>query len=100
MEVNIHFCTRNSDFASIVKQLSLIMSELAVLESKDELDCGFNSIELGGECIGTVEMLPEPGDNEENFFPYNCHDLSDDADALASAGWGCDEDYGGYGDYD
>ncbi|NBT88508.1 MAG: hypothetical protein EBT51_09430 [Flavobacteriaceae bacterium] len=99
MEVNIHFCTRNSDFASIVKHMSLIMSELAVLESKDELDCGFNSIELNGECIGTVEMLPEPGDNED-YYPYNCHDLSDDADALASAGFGTDEDYGYYGDYD
>ena len=28
--------------------------------------------------------------------PYYSHDLSDEADALASAGWGTDEDYGGY----
>ena len=29
----------------------------------------------------------------ENTFPYSVHDLSDDADALASAGLGTDEDY-------
>ena len=28
--------------------------------------------------------------------PYYSHDLSDEADALASAGWGTDEDYGAY----
>ena len=27
--------------------------------------------------------------------PAGSYDLSDDADALASAGWGSDEDYGG-----
>lgn len=28
--------------------------------------------------------------------PEGSHDLSDDADALASAGWGTDEDYNHY----
>ena len=28
--------------------------------------------------------------------PYESWDMSDDADALASAGWGTDEDYGMY----
>ena len=28
--------------------------------------------------------------------PYGSWDMSDDADALASAGWGTDEDYGMY----
>jgi hypothetical protein len=32
---------------------------------------------------------------EEDGEPMGSHDLSDDADALASAGWGTDEDYGG-----
>lgn len=36
----------------------------------------------------------------EDCYPYNCHDLSDDAEALASAGYGTDEDYGFYGDGD
>lgn len=29
--------------------------------------------------------------------PMGCQDFSDDAEALASAGWGMDEDYGYYG---
>jgi hypothetical protein len=40
---------------------------------------------------------PEDGDDEE-CFPYNVRDISDDADALSSAGWGTDEDYVGYFD--
>lgn len=39
-------------------------------------------------------------DDEEMDFdgePMGSHDLSDDADALASAGFGMDEDYGGGG---
>ena len=39
-----------------------------------------------------VETLLEEPDGED-CFPYNCHDFSDDADALASAGFGMDEDY-------
>lgn len=30
--------------------------------------------------------------------PEGSYDLQDDADALASAGWGTDEDYGYYGE--
>ncbi len=33
----------------------------------------------------------------EDTEPFQSHDLSDDADALASAGMGTDEDYGCYG---
>jgi len=36
-------------------------------------------------------------DDYEDGFPYNVTDLSDDADALASAGMGTDEDYGYFG---
>ncbi len=41
-----------------------------------------------------------PYDDEEDYDdePSGSHDLSDDADALASAGFGTDEDYGGYQD--
>lgn len=35
-------------------------------------------------------MLNEP------YEPIGPDDYSDDAEALASAGWGTDEDYGGY----
>ena len=38
-------------------------------------------------------------DGEEGY-PYNCVDYSDDAEALASAGLGTDEDYGYFGDGD
>jgi hypothetical protein len=41
---------------------------------------------------GYAEMFDEDGE------PAGSHDLSDDADALASAGFGTDEDYGYYGD--
>lgn len=41
------------------------------------------------------EYLMDAGDDGE---PEGSHDLSDDADVLASAGWGTDEDYGYYGD--
>ena len=36
--------------------------------------------------------------NDDDGEPRGSHDLSDDAEALASAGWGTDEDYGYYGE--
>lgn len=40
---------------------------------------------------------PDPNDYDpEDGFPFTVTDFSDDGDALASAGWGMDEDYGGY----
>ena len=44
-------------------------------------------------CVGDNSMT---GDRYELPTPY---DLSDDAEALASAGMGTDEDYGSYSDY-
>ena len=38
---------------------------------------------------------PSDQDAEE---PYSVNDWNDDAEALASAGWGTDEDYGHYGE--
>ena len=35
---------------------------------------------------------------QEDAEPMGSHDLSDDGDALASAGFGTDEDYGYFGD--
>jgi len=37
-------------------------------------------------------------DEEYDDEPIGSYDLSDDGDALASAGFGTDEDYGYYGD--
>jgi len=42
------------------------------------------------------EDVPGSGEGE----PVGPDDLSDDGDALASVGWGTDEDYGDYGGYD
>ncbi len=42
-----------------------------------------------------IELDDNPVD--EDCFPYNVTDFSDDADVLASAGMGTDEDYGHYG---
>ena len=46
--------------------------------------------------------LFEGEDEEQNddCEPCGSHDLSDDAEALASAGFGSDEDYGCYGGED
>ena len=46
--------------------------------------------------------LDDEGDGDYNGYDdcegYQSHDLSDDAEALASAGFGTDEDYGCYSD--
>lgn len=63
--------------------------------------------ELGTDVLrdrdGTTEVVwsfDESGaaDEEEPWDGFNS-DAEADADALASAGWGTDEDYGGYEDY-
>lgn len=56
-------------------------------------------------CCGSEPMSEDfgPGGDDVSEFdgediddePRGSHDLSDDADALASVGWGTDEDYGG-----
>ncbi len=48
------------------------------------------------EDEGSEEAFDDERDYED-CYPYNSHDLSDDAEALASAGFGTDEDYGDYG---
>ena len=45
-----------------------------------------------GEIVDHIE-LGQQMDNDGDSFDY-----SDDGDALSSAGWGTDEDYGGYDD--
>ena len=43
------------------------------------------------------DMFTVQDDYEGDGEPMGSFDLSDDAEALASAGWGTDEDYGFYG---
>ena len=56
-----------------------------------------NSQEGASECVWSFD---ESGDTEpaEPFDGFNS-DAEADADALASAGFGTDEDYGGFDDY-
>lgn len=72
---------------------------------------GDNCVCIGGdEDRDTVEADPCYGEGEiEPLHPdydpdaeddRTTFDMSDDADALASAGWGTDEDYGYYGGED
>jgi hypothetical protein len=44
-----------------------------------------------------VDWETDEDDDWDADEPLGSHDLSDDAYALASAGWGTDEDYGSYG---
>ena len=52
-------------------------------------DCGWEQSESY-----TVEDVEGNLDDWDEGYPYNCHDMSDDAEVLASAGMGTDEDYG------
>lgn len=53
----------------------------------------------GSADFCSVECTDEFGaEMEQDGEPEGSHDLSDDAEALASAGFGTDEDYGYYGD--
>lgn len=48
----------------------------------------------------SAQLVDETTDEERDFQddePHGSYDLSDDGDALASAGHGTDEDYGYYG---
>jgi hypothetical protein len=56
--------------------------------------CGYDDFTVPESGFTCEEFYPEPpeGDGE----PMGSHDMSDDADALASAGFGMDEDYNHY----
>ena len=47
--------------------------------------------------VDVQQVVDNYWDFEDEFLG---NDFSDDADALASAGWGTDEDYGYYGEED
>jgi hypothetical protein len=57
-------------------------------------------------CSATCEGIAHAEEMALRISPDECgdgepegpYDLSDDAEALASAGWGTDEDYGYYGE--
>jgi hypothetical protein len=47
-----------------------------------------------GEGFCSQECEASANEEAEDGEPHGSYDLSDDGDALASAGWGTDEDYG------
>ena len=52
-------------------------------------------------CIySSREDVPVYDSNDEDNVPFDMDDVSADADALAGAGYGTDEDYGYHGDED
>ena len=69
---------------------NLFNDRARIIEYLDDLD-------VMVEDLNDTIAYDDVDESGEDGFPYNCHDLSDDGDALASCGWGCDEDYGYYG---
>lgn len=97
MEININFSVPSSASASeICSILSRVMVDIAVNDAEGYFGPADYTVNQNGECIAIYSVLAEP-DAEEECYPYNCHDMSDDAEALASSGFGTDEDYGYYG---
>ena len=58
-----------------------------------ELPDNFGADGAGDDLNEFADDEPQADDGE----PHGSHDLSDDGEALASAGFGTDEDYGCYG---
>ena len=76
------------------------MAYCAIFEGFDGApDAGFQPQGFGAtEEEATADLLEQQEEHEAEMWddePQGSHDLSDDGDALASAGWGTDEDYGG-----
>lgn len=66
--------------------------------------CGHCDLEFehAGECEWDADDCGDCGDCEsceESRHEFYEDDMWADSQALASAGWGTDEDYGFYGDY-
>jgi hypothetical protein len=70
------------------------MSELAA-EITEMRGQGFNDVQIAKILCIPLGMIPEEQEDDE-VVEYD--DLMADAEALASAGWGTDEDYGSAAD--
>jgi len=82
------------EFDICVYRCDSAVEALLCLDCNTDLSGGHQSTDLNlcQPCKDYREQGDEGEDDRTTF------DLSDDADALASAGWGTDEDYGGWGD--
>ena len=61
------------------------------------INCGAPKCE-DALCMAERQATQDAMDADDGEDDRTTFDMSDDADALASAGWGTDEDYGYYGD--
>jgi hypothetical protein len=80
-----------------LKKMDYLPAEVTAEEGHDTTYCD--------ECVGQAEEVAAHAENDEmddddDGEPHGSYDLSDDGDALASAGMGTDEDYGMGGGYD
>jgi len=99
MEININFSVPSSASASeICSILARVMVDIALNDAEGSFGWEHYEVSHNGECIATDSVLAEP-DAEDSTHGWLGlpDDMSDDAEALASAGFGTDEDYGGYG---
>lgn len=87
-----------SDCDTIIKGLRVTNPEL--YEKGECILCGAENCE-DALCRADKEATEDGDRSDRDYADYEddrtTFDMSDDADALASAGWGTDEQYGYYG---
>lgn len=99
MEININFRVPASASASeVLAILSRVMVDIAVNDADGRFGPAGYTIIDDGETVATYRVEAEY--DGEVGWPFDCNDMSDDGYALASAGFGTDEDYGYYGEGD
>ena len=67
--------------------------------SYDECVANFGEDEFLEILDGHLPHIVAINLDDDGEPPYDMTDVEADADTLASAGWGTDEDYGYFGDY-
>jgi hypothetical protein len=99
MEININFRVPASASASeVLAILSRVMVDIAVNDADGRFGPAGYTIIDDGATVATYRVDAEY--DGEVGWPFDCNDMSDDGCALASAGFGTDEDYGYYGEGD
>ena len=73
-------------------------NEVGSLYGGTEYFCSATCEGIAHAEMDALRIDADEWDSDDDGEPHGSHDLSDDAEALASAGWGTDEDYGYYGD--
>ena len=89
MESNKHFDPTNETH-SLIAQMHLDHG-LCSADIADDLDLPLNMV---------AEIVESLNTQLEQEYEDNYSDVEADADTLASAGWGTDEDYGDFGGED